>query len=91
VGFGDRVLAWPVPLRPVGVTAGNAGSTHMSVPPIRPCPASAAITANGFQGIYLHIRGVAARREGRRMAHRARWCGASGSTGRAAPVPGTGG
>jgi len=66
-GFGNRVMWWPVWLGPVGVVAGIAGSTseraaHTALP-----LASAAITANGLQGTYLHIRGIAARPGGWRM------------------------
>ena len=58
-GFGNRVMWWPVLLGPVGVAAGIAGcvserAAHTALP-----LASAAIAANGLQGTYLHVRGIA--------------------------------
>nr|WP_240930056.1 hypothetical protein [Streptomyces coryli] len=67
-GFGNRTMWWPVFLGPVGLAAGIAGCSsprlaHTALP-----MASAAITANGLQGTYLHIRGIAAKPGGWRMA-----------------------
>ncbi|MDX3228795.1 hypothetical protein [Streptomyces sp. ME19-01-6] len=67
-GFGNRVMWWPVALGPVGVAAGVAGfaserAAHTALP-----LASAAIAANGLQGTYLHVRGIAAKPGGWRMA-----------------------
>ncbi|MES4902729.1 MULTISPECIES: hypothetical protein [unclassified Streptomyces] len=67
-GFGNRVMWWPVALGPVGVAAGVAGyaserAAHTALP-----LASAAIVANGLQGTYLHVRGIAAKPGGWRMA-----------------------
>lgn len=67
-GFGNRVMWWPVALGPVGVAAGMAGfadqrAAHTALP-----VASAAIVANGLQGTYLHVRGIAAKPGGWRMA-----------------------
>jgi hypothetical protein len=66
--FGNRVMWWPVALGPVGVAAGIAGyaserAAHTALP-----VASAAIVANGLQGTYLHIRGIAQKPGGWRMA-----------------------
>jgi hypothetical protein len=57
--FGNRVMWWPVVLGPVGAAAGIAGvaneRTAKTLLPI----ASLAIVANGIQGTYLHLRGIA--------------------------------
>jgi hypothetical protein len=67
-GFGNRVMWWPVVLGPVGAAAGVAGfcserAAHTVLP-----IASAAITANGLQGTYLHVRGIAQKPGGWSMA-----------------------
>ncbi|AEW97259.1 MULTISPECIES: hypothetical protein [Streptomycetaceae] len=67
-GFGNRVMWWPVLLGPVGVAAGVAAfrserAAHTALP-----LASAAIAANGLQGTYLHVRGIAQKPGGWRMA-----------------------
>lgn len=67
-GFGNRVMWWPVVLGPVGVTAGIAGAcgqnaAHTVLPVV-----SAAIAANGVQGTYLHVRGIAQKPGGWAMA-----------------------
>ncbi|MFH8386686.1 hypothetical protein ACH4E7_38140 [Kitasatospora sp. NPDC018058] len=55
-GFGNRVMWWPVWLGPVGAVAGaldpRAARTLLPI-------VSAAITANGLQGTWLHVRGIA--------------------------------
>lgn len=57
--FGNKMMWVPVALGPVGAAAGVAGffSRRMAktVLPVT----SAAIVANGFQGMYLHARGIA--------------------------------
>ena len=57
--FGNKLMWIPVALGPVGAAAGIAGvlSKRMAktVLPI----ASATIVANGLQGTYLHVRGIA--------------------------------
>ena len=57
--FGNRVMWWPVVLGPVGAGAGVAAvcSARMAAT-VLPF-ASALIVANGIQGTYLHIRGIA--------------------------------
>lgn len=67
-GFGNRVMWWPVVLGPVGVAAGIAGAcgqraAHTVLPVV-----SAAIAANGLQGTYLHVRGIAQKPGGWAMA-----------------------
>lgn len=67
-GFGNRMMWWPVVLGPVGAAAGVAGfrserAAHTVLP-----LASAAITANGLQGTYLHVRGIAQKPGGWSMA-----------------------
>jgi hypothetical protein len=56
--FGNKMMWIPVTLGPIGAVAGVAGfcSQRMAktVLPI----ASAAIVANGVQGVYLHARGI---------------------------------
>ena len=59
--FGDPWMWAPVVLGPVGAAAGIAGvvsarAAHTALP-----VASAAIVANGLQGTYLHLRGIAQR------------------------------
>lgn len=59
--FGDPWMWAPVALGPVGAAAGVAGvvsarMAHTALP-----LASAAIIANGLQGTYLHLRGIAQR------------------------------
>lgn len=66
--FGNRMMWWPVVLGPLGAAAGVAGfrSTRMAhtVLPL----ASGAIVANGLQGTYLHVRGIAQKPGGWEMA-----------------------
>jgi hypothetical protein len=66
--FGNRMMWWPVVLGPLGAAAGVAGyrSERMArtVLPV----ASAAIAANGIQGTYLHVRGIAQKPGGWAMA-----------------------
>jgi hypothetical protein len=59
--FGNKLMWWPVAVVPAAVPAGIAGvfskrAAH-SVLPL----ASALIVANGLQGTWLHLRGVAQR------------------------------
>jgi len=66
--FGNKLMWIPVALGPVGAAAGIAGvfSRRMAktVLPI----ASATIVANGLQGTYLHVRGIAQKPGGWRNA-----------------------
>lgn len=57
--FGNRVMWWPVVLGPVGAAAGIAGFCSRRMAKTALPLASAAIVANGLQGTYLHLRGIA--------------------------------
>ncbi|MFJ9824864.1 hypothetical protein ACIRSU_10860 [Streptomyces sp. NPDC101160] len=65
--FGNRVMWWPVWLGPLGLGAGIAGwvdpRAARTVLPV----VSAALVANGLQGAWLHVRGIAAKPGGWRM------------------------
>jgi len=66
--FGNKMMWWPVALGPVGAAAGVAGfrsekAAHTVLP-----VASAMIVANGLQGTYLHVRGIAQKPGGWSMA-----------------------
>ncbi|MFI9202373.1 hypothetical protein [Streptomyces sp. NPDC053048] len=67
-GFGNRVMWWPVLLGPVGLAAGVAGYAREEAARTALPLASAAIVANGLQGTYLHVRGIAQKPGGWRMA-----------------------
>ncbi|MFF4342296.1 hypothetical protein ACFY00_20480 [Kitasatospora sp. NPDC001540] len=67
-GFGNRMMWWPVVLGPVGAAAGLAGALDARAARTLLPLASAAIAANGLQGFWLHVRGVAQKPGGRRMA-----------------------
>jgi hypothetical protein len=59
--FGNKMMWWPIVVVPSAVPAGVAAvvsrrAAHTVLP-----IASAAIVANGLQGTYLHLRGVAQR------------------------------
>ena len=59
--FGNKMMWWPIAVVPTAIPAGVAAvfsrrAAHTVLP-----LASAAIVANGVQGTYLHLRGVAQR------------------------------
>jgi hypothetical protein len=59
--FGNKMMWWPMVIVPSAIPAGIAAvfsrrAAHTVLP-----LASAAIVANGLQGTYLHLRGVAQR------------------------------
>jgi hypothetical protein len=59
--FGNKMMWWPMVVVPSAIPAGVAAvfsrrAAHTVLP-----LASAAIVANGLQGTYLHLRGVAQR------------------------------
>jgi hypothetical protein len=59
--FGNKMMWWPIAVIPSAIPAGIAAvfsrrAAHTVLP-----VASAAIVANGLQGTYLHMRGVAQR------------------------------
>ena len=66
--FGNRMMWLPVALGPVGVAAGIAGVFSRRAAKTALPLASAAIVANGLQGTYLHVRGIAQRPGGWRLA-----------------------
>jgi hypothetical protein len=57
--FGNRVMWWPVVLGPVGAVAGAAGAASETMARTTLPIVSALWVANGVQGTYLHLRGVA--------------------------------
>ncbi|MFI9361468.1 hypothetical protein ACIG5E_10435 [Kitasatospora sp. NPDC053057] len=67
-GFGNRVMWWPVLLGPVGAVAGVAGMLSPRAARTMLPVASAAIVANGLQGTWLHVRGIAEKPGGWAMA-----------------------
>jgi hypothetical protein len=59
--FGNKMMWWPIVVLPTAVPAGAAGVfSRRAARTVLPL-ASAAIVANGLQGTYLHLRGVAQR------------------------------
>jgi hypothetical protein len=66
--FGNRMMWVPVALGPVGAVAGVAGFfSRRAAKTLLPL-ASLAIVANGVQGTYLHVRGIAQRPGGWALA-----------------------
>jgi hypothetical protein len=57
--FGNRLMWLPVVLGPIGAVAGVAGVVSKRMAKTALPITSAAIVANGLQGVYLHARGVA--------------------------------
>jgi hypothetical protein len=66
--FGNKVMWWPVALTPVAVAAGIAGVASKRLAKTFLPLASAAVVANGLQGTWLHVRGIAQKPGGWRMA-----------------------
>src|ERR1700677_3185164 len=56
--FGNKMMWLPVALGPVGAVAGVAGFCSQRRAKTALPVASAAIVANGLQGVYLHARGI---------------------------------
>src|ERR1700728_257668 len=56
--FGNKMMWIPVVLGPVGAAAGVAGFFSRRMAKTALPIASAAIVANGLQGVYLHARGI---------------------------------
>ncbi|HMD94002.1 MAG TPA: hypothetical protein VKG80_15340 [Trebonia sp.] len=56
--FGNKMMWLPVALGPVGAAAGVAGVFSRRMAKTALPVASAAIVANGLQGVYLHARGI---------------------------------
>ncbi len=57
--FGDPWMWAPVALTPVAIAAGVAGAVDRRMAKTFLPAASAAVVANGVQGFYLHVRGIA--------------------------------
>lgn len=66
--FSNRMMWAPVVLGPVGAAAGVAGYYSRRAAKTALPLASLAIVANGLQGTYLHVRGIAQRPGGWGMA-----------------------
>ncbi|HJP66511.1 MAG TPA: hypothetical protein VKA30_09445 [Actinomycetota bacterium] len=66
--FGNRIMWLPLALTPAAAAAGVGGVFSKRVAKTALPLASAAIVANGLQGTYLHIRGIAQRPGGWRFA-----------------------
>ena len=56
--FGNKMMWVPVVLGPVGAVAGVTGFFSQRMAKTALPIASAAIVANGLQGVYLHARGI---------------------------------
>jgi hypothetical protein len=65
--FGNTMMWWPVALTPVAVAAGVAGVASKRMAKTFLPIASAAVVANGLQGTWLHVRGIAQKPGGWRM------------------------
>ncbi|MFL6052686.1 MAG: hypothetical protein ACJ72W_07195 [Actinoallomurus sp.] len=57
--FGNKMMWLPVALGPVGAVAGMAGFFSRRMAKTALPVVSAVIVANGLQGTYLHVRGIA--------------------------------
>jgi hypothetical protein len=66
--FGNRMMWLPVALGPVGLASGLAGVKSQRAAETALPLAGALMLANGLQGTYLHIRGIAERPGGWRLA-----------------------
>ncbi len=66
--FGNKMMWWPVALTPVAVAAGIAGARSKRMAKTFLPVASAAVVANGLQGTWLHVRGIAQKPGGWEMA-----------------------
>jgi hypothetical protein len=66
--FGNKMMWVPVVLGPVGAVAGVAGFFSQRMAKTALPIASAAIVANGLQGVYLHARGISQKPGGWRNA-----------------------
>src|ERR1700757_1006525 len=66
--FGNKIMWIPVALGPVGAVAGVAGFFSQRMAKTSLPITSAAIVANGLQGVYLHARGISQKPGGWRNA-----------------------
>ena len=65
--FANKVMWWPVALTPVAMAAGVAGVSSKRMAKTFLPVASAAVVANGLQGTWLHVRGIAQKPGGWRL------------------------
>lgn len=65
--FGNKMTWWPVALSPIAMAAGLAGVGSKRMAKTLLPLASAAVVANGLQGTWLHLRGIAQKPGGLRM------------------------
>jgi hypothetical protein len=65
--FGNKMMWWPLALTPVAMAAGLAGVGSKRMAKTFLPLASAAVVANGLQGTWLHLRGIAEKPGGLRM------------------------
>jgi hypothetical protein len=66
--FGNRMMWLPVAITPFVAAAGVGGVFSKRVAKVALPAVSAVATANGLQGMYLHVRGIAQRPGGWRHA-----------------------
>ena len=66
--FGNRMMWVPLALTPAAAAAGVGGVFSKRLAKTALPLASAAVVANGLQGTYLHVRGIAQRPGGWRFA-----------------------
>jgi hypothetical protein len=66
--FSNRVMWWPIALTPVAAAAGVAGVLDRRMAKTVLPAVSAVVAANGIQGTYLHVRGIAQKPGGWRLA-----------------------
>jgi hypothetical protein len=66
--FGNRMMWLPLALTPAAAAAGVGGVFSKRLAKTALPLASAAVVANGLQGTYLHVRGIAQRPGGWRYA-----------------------
>jgi hypothetical protein len=65
--FGNKMMWWPVAISPVAMAAGLAGVASKRLAKTFLPVASAALVANGLQGTWLHLRGIAQKPGGLKM------------------------
>lgn len=65
--FGNKLMWWPVALSPIAMVAGVAGVGSKRMAKTFLPLASAAVVANGVQGTWLHLRGIAQKPGGLKM------------------------
>jgi len=66
--FGNKMMWWPIGLTPVATAAALGGVASERVAKTALPLVSALVLANGVQGTYLHVRGIAQKPGGWRFA-----------------------